>query len=89
MALSFAQEVKGFKNILFISAGTDGIDGFTDAAGAYADGETFFRAKERGLFIKDFLDNNDSYNFFKSLKDHIITGPTLTNVNDIMILISF
>jgi glycerate 2-kinase len=86
MALSFAQEAMDLKNILFISAGTDGIDGFTDAAGAYSDGKTFFKAKEKGLFIKDFLENNDSYNFFKKLNDLLVTGPTGTNVMDMHLL---
>jgi glycerate 2-kinase len=87
LALSFSQEAKGLKNTLFISAGTDGIDGFTDAAGAYADGETFFKAKENGLSLKDFLDNNDSYNFFNKLNDLLITGSTGTNVMDMHLLL--
>jgi glycerate 2-kinase len=87
LALSFAREAKGIKNILFISAGTDGIDGFSDAAGAYAEGETFLRAEGKELSIKDFLDNNDSYNFFKKLHSLILTGPTGTNVMDMHILI--
>lgn len=87
LALSFAQEVEGLENILFMSAGTDGIDGFSDAAGAYADGETLTRAKEKGLSIQDFLDNNNSYSFFKKLDDLILTGHTGTNVMDMHLLI--
>ena len=87
LALSAALSIQGLKGILVASIGTDGVDGPTDAAGAVADGTTIERAMRNGLDVKSFLDENDSYPFFKKLDDLIITGPTGTNVNDIMIAI--
>lgn len=66
---------------------TDGTDGPTDAAGAIVDGSTVDRAKRFGLDPRSSLDNNDSYNFFKSLGDLIITGPTFTNLNDLYLIL--
>ncbi|HQJ57323.1 MAG TPA: MOFRL family protein, partial [Caldisericia bacterium] len=71
------------KKILFLSIGTDGIDGITDAAGAICDGETLNRIESLKLNIDEFLDNNDSYNLFLKLNDLIFTGPTGNNVMDI------
>ncbi len=71
------------KKILFLSIGTDGIDGITDAAGAICDGETFNKIESLKLNIDNFLDNNDSYNLFLKLNDLIFTGPTGNNVMDI------
>jgi glycerate-2-kinase len=70
---------------LFLSCGTDGTDGPTDAAGAIVTQETFKKAEIRDLNIKEYLANNDAYNFFSPLEDLIKTGPTRTNVMDIMI----
>jgi glycerate 2-kinase len=69
------------------SAGTDGTDGPTDAAGAFVDGATCRRAVARGLNPADFLSRHDSYHFFEALGDLLITGPTRTNVMDIMCLL--
>ncbi len=68
------------------SAGTDGIDN-TDAAGAIADLETLRRAEALGLSIEQYLQRNDSYHFFQAVKGLIITGPTGTNVADIMLVL--
>jgi hydroxypyruvate reductase/glycerate 2-kinase len=87
LALSFAMEIEGVDGITFLSAGTDGTDGPTDAAGAVVDGHTVTRAKKLGLDPQGFLDNNDSYNFFKETDSLLITGPTGTNVMDIQIVI--
>ena len=87
LSLSTAIEIDRNKNIAFLSAGTDGIDGSTEAAGAISNGRTIERAKELGLDAVKFLDNNDSYNFFNKLEDLIITGSTNTNVMDIQILL--
>lgn len=76
-----------FKNWLVISLGTDGIDGPTDAAGAWADGFTLKRAENLSLNPLKFLENNDSYSFFKQLEQLLITGPTQTNVMDLRIFI--
>jgi glycerate-2-kinase len=66
-------------------AGTDGVDGPTDAAGAIATPTTLIRANEARLDAKSALDRNDCYNFFKALGDLVIIGPTGTNVADIFI----
>lgn len=70
------------------SLGTDGSDGPTDAAGAYAMPDTLARAGALGLEARDYLARNDSYHFFERLGDLIITGPTGTNVADIVIALS-
>jgi len=71
----------------FLSAGTDGIDGNSDAAGAYIDTQTLEQVEALGLDIDSYLKANDSYHFFKALDNLIMRGPTGTNVMDIMILI--
>lgn len=86
-ALSAAMEIDGLDNTVVLSAGTDGIDGNTDAAGAIADGATVVRAKEVKMNPEAYLDDNNSYSFFKGLNDLIVTGPTRTNVMDIMLLL--
>jgi hydroxypyruvate reductase len=70
------------------SVGTDGVDGPTDAAGAYVDGTTISRAKDRGLDWRVALDANDAWTFFASLGDLIRTGPTGTNVGDIQVVLA-
>jgi len=69
------------------SAGTDGLDGPTDAAGAIADAHTLARAGKLHLDPRQFLDNNDSYHFFEKVDGLIKTGPTGTNVMDVRILL--
>jgi len=86
LALGAAQNLSGL-NCVIAALGTDGIDGPTDAAGAMVDGETARRAEGLGLDIYRFLESNDSYSFFKAMGDHIFTGPTGTNVNDLTILL--
>ena len=73
------------KQAVVLSAGTDGIDGNSPAAGAIADPTTFGRARNLGLDPADYLARSDSYNFFKRLDDLILTGPTGTNVRDLRI----
>lgn len=71
-----------------LSGGTDGIDGPTDAAGAVCDVTTIERARRAGLKAPDdYLADNDAYHFFDALGDLVITGPTGTNVGDIVILL--
>jgi glycerate 2-kinase len=82
-ALVGAMGIDGMKNVVLLSAGTDGTDGPTDAAGAICDGETVQRALRKGLNAKSYLAENDSFHFFGRLGDLIITGPTQTNVMDI------
>ena len=69
------------------SVGTDGIDGPTDAAGAYADTTTIARARERALDAEAYLADNNAYAFFQTLGDLIITGPSTTNVGDLQIIL--
>jgi hydroxypyruvate reductase len=77
------------KRIAVLSAGTDGIDGNSPAAGAVADGRTSSRAQALGLDPAEFLNNSDSYSFFKILGDEIVCGPTQNNVRDIRALVSW
>ncbi len=87
-ALSFCMEIIGHENIVGLFAGTDGIDGPTDAAGAICDGISRLSARENGISARDHLMANDSYSFFDSLGDLIKTGPTGTNVMDIGIVLA-
>ncbi|MDO8426078.1 MAG: glycerate kinase [Deltaproteobacteria bacterium] len=84
-ALAAALELEGAEGITVLSAGTDGTDGPTDAAGAFADPSTVKRAEREGIDALKFLKENNSYNFFKKLNSLFITGPTGTNVMDIAI----
>ena len=87
MALAFGIEIQGQSGITFLSAGTDGTDGPTDAAGAIATGQMFSEAVKQGLDPQDYLTRNDSYTFFKAINDLVITGPTGTNVMDIQLIL--
>ncbi len=85
--LAAAQAIRGLEGVVVLSAGTDGTDGPTDAAGALADGNTVDRALEKGLDPLHYLNNNDSYHFFQPLGDLLKTGPTLTNVMDVRLIL--
>lgn len=76
------------ERVVALSAGTDGIDGNSPAAGAIADAETVRRAAAQGISAESHLINSDSFNFFNSLGDAIITGPTGNNVRDLRILLA-
>jgi glycerate-2-kinase len=76
------------RHSVILSAGTDGIDGNSPAAGAIADETTLERARNLGLDAGDFLARSDSYTFFAQLGDLVDTGPTGTNVRDLRILLS-
>lgn len=82
-ALAAALAMGGLKGALLFACGTDGTDGPTDAAGAFADRTTAVRARAAGFDPARHLDENDAYPLFDALGDLIITGPTGTNVNDI------
>jgi len=77
----------GLEKTLFLSAGSDGNDGPTDAAGAFADIDTLENARRLALNPSEFLANNDSYTFFYEVGGLFVTGPTGTNVCDIQLLI--
>ena len=76
------------RETVLVSAGTDGIDGPTPAAGAIVDSTTCDRARGAGLSPERALADNDSYSFFETLGDLIVTGPTGTNVGDIQVLLA-
>jgi glycerate 2-kinase len=86
-ALAAALQLQGIPGVLAFSAGTDGTDGPTDAAGAMADGVTTARAAALGLNAAALLANNDSYRFFAPLGDLLKTGPTGTNVMDVRLML--
>jgi hydroxypyruvate reductase len=77
------------KKMAVISAGTDGIDGNSAAAGAVADSSTLERAGEMGLDPEDFQRRSDSYHFFERLGDTLMTGPTGNNVRDVRLLVAW
>jgi hydroxypyruvate reductase len=87
LALAAALALVGWEGILLASLGTDGTDGPTDAAGAFADGASMARAVQLGLNAEVYLARNDAYHFFQQLGDLIITGPTRTNVNDLILVL--
>lgn len=86
-ALSFCFEIIGTSDIVGLFAGTDGIDGPTDAAGAVCDGRSRLAARAMGISARDHLADNDSYTFFEKLGDLVKTGSTGTNVMDIGIVL--
>jgi hydroxypyruvate reductase len=83
-ALAAAIDIAGLENVVVFCAGTDGSDGPTNAAGAVADGQTIGRKPD----ARSYLDRNDSYHYFESLGDLVITGPTNTNVMDVCIVLA-
>jgi hydroxypyruvate reductase len=87
LALAAAAALAGSEGIAILSAGTDGTDGPTDAAGAYADGATCSRGLLLGMDPRDHLQRNDAYPFFAALDDLLSTGPTRTNVMDLIVMI--
>jgi hydroxypyruvate reductase len=87
IALAAASAIAGLPDTLITALGTDGTDGPTDAAGAIATGETIKRARSIGLDAQTYLADNDAYHFFQALGDLIITGPTGTNVNDLLFIL--
>ncbi|MEP7200770.1 MAG: glycerate kinase [Chloroflexota bacterium] len=87
LALGAAIALDGVACITLLSAATDGGDGASDAAGAIIDGATLARAQAVGLNAQRVLADNDSHHFFVALGDQIVTGPTLTNVNDVVVML--
>ena len=87
MALAFLNELQDENGVYFLSGGTDGNDGPTDAAGAFAAADIARAGKKAKLSVQEYLNNNDSYNYFKQTGGLLITGPTNTNVCDVQIMI--
>src|SRR5947209_7689471 len=87
-ALACAKKIRG-ENITVLSAGTDGIDGNSPAAGALVDGTTMERARARGLDAAGALARFDAYPFFEALGDTVVTGATGNNLRDLRILLAY
>jgi hydroxypyruvate reductase len=85
--LAAAIALEGSGAVTVLSAGTDGTDGPTDAAGASGDSTTVSRARELGMDAVSFLANNDSYHFFEGVDGLVKTGPTGTNVMDVRVVL--
>ncbi len=87
VALAASQIIAGTKRIAFISLGSDGIDGPTNAAGALVDGYTALLGSKMHLDVKEYLENNDSFNYLLKTNNLIYTGPTGTNVMDFIVVV--
>lgn len=85
--LACVEKIAG-KKIAVLSAGTDGADGNSPAAGAVADGETMQRAREVGLNAGHYFRQSDAFTFFSQLDDAIVTAPTGNNLRDLRILLA-
>lgn len=85
LALAACENIAGLHNAAVISAGSDGTDGPTDAAGGYVDGDTLKALVGRGIVLHDVLQDNDAYHALQAVDGLFITGPTGTNVNDLCI----
>jgi glycerate 2-kinase len=88
-ALAAALVIAGVANVIVACMATDGSDGTTAAAGALVDGASVDRARQHGINPAARLDDNDSNSVFASLGDLIVTGPTLTNVNDLAVILAW
>jgi hydroxypyruvate reductase len=89
VVLGAVEGLQEMKNVMLISLATDGEDGPTDAAGAVATNETFQKAKALGISLEESLARNDAYVFFDQPGDLIQTGPSGTNVNDLVLCLAF
>ncbi len=88
-ALAGVKPLAGKKNLALITFATDGEDGPTDAAGAIVTAETATKADEQGLDPAIYLQNHDSYHFFEKIHGLIKTGPSGTNVNDLLFILKY
>jgi len=88
VALSAAIEIEGLEGVTIFSVGSDGTDGPTDAAGGIVDGESAQIMQEENVDPIVHLNNNDSYRALNASGDLIMTGPTGTNVNDLMVILA-
>lgn len=87
LALAAAIGIQNLGNVVICSVGSDGTDGPTEAAGGMVDGQSFKRMKTAGIDPEEKLNQNDSFHALKASEDLIITGPTGTNVNDLMMIL--
>lgn len=86
LALGAVKGIAGLENVVLVSLATDGGDGTPEAAGAIIDGNTLENAQNLNLSPDDFLQRNDSFNFFEPLGALLQTGATMTNVNDLLLI---
>jgi glycerate 2-kinase len=89
LALGAVDVLAGLQDVILVSLATDGEDGPTDAAGAVVTGESAQRAESLGMDAADYLSRNDAYTFFEALGDLVQTGPSGTNVNDLVLCFAF
>lgn len=89
MALAASLALDGWESVAVMAVGTDGTDGPTDAAGGIADGAVIARARALNLDPLAYLDRNDSYHFLEKTDALLVTGPTNTNVNDLVLVYAF
>jgi glycerate-2-kinase len=82
LLLALALALRGIENVHAIACDTDGVDGVEEVAGALIGPDTLRRAEQLGVDAAAALANNDGHTFFAALGDQVVTGPTLTNVND-------
>lgn len=87
LAMAAVEELTGFNNAALVTFATDGDDGLSPAAGAIVTGQTALQAAQKGLDTAGYLARHDSYSYFEALNSAIITGPTGTNVNDLVLLL--
>lgn len=85
--LSLAVKLHGAPGIHALAADTDGVDGAAEVAGAMIAPDTLARARIMGIDARAMLENNDAHSFFAKLGSQLLTGPTLTNVNDIRVIL--
>jgi hydroxypyruvate reductase len=85
--LAAALGIEGVENVVVFSVGSDGTDGPTEAAGGMVDGQSMARMRARSIVPEESLANNDSYHALEASGDLILTGPTGTNVNDLMVVL--
>lgn len=85
LALAAAIELSGVSNVALLSVGSDGTDGPTDAAGGCVDGDTYYKLNKKGISPEAFLADNDAYHALDAVDCLIKTGPTGTNVNDLIV----
>ncbi|MDI9570473.1 MAG: DUF4147 domain-containing protein [Pseudomonadota bacterium] len=88
LCLAFLRELRSRRGLCLLSAGTDGIDGNSDAAGAVVDAASHHAAVQRGLSLEDYLQDNNANEFFRQTGDLVVTGPTGVNVMDLTLLLA-
>ena len=86
LALAASVQLSGDDGVVLLAGGTDGIDGMSEAAGAIVDGHTVERGRRLGLDAADYLARNDSNSYLAAVGDVIVTGPTGTNVGDLILV---